>query len=69
MQPYNIELIGTIDAISGSILFGAGIDLSNSNLQDIITQGISNDTDLILPGSSVIWLLLDNKEINITGYY
>lgn len=68
LQKYNVELIGSIDSVDSSgILFGAGIDLSNSSLEELIINGTINDTDLILPGHSLIWLLLGNYELNITG--
>ena len=69
LQTYNAQLIGPIDSMSGSILFGAGLNLANSTFQDIVTERTLNDSDLILPGSSLTWFLLDNYEANITGNY
>ena len=64
LQKYNVELVGPIDSLSGSILFGAGFDLSDSNSKEAVLSGTPNDTEIILPGHSLIWFLLDDYEVS-----
>ena len=63
---YNVELIGPIDCISGSVMFAAGIDQSNATSLELLTVGSFNDSDVILPGYPLIYFLLDTYTFNLT---
>jgi hypothetical protein len=71
LENYNAELIGPIDSLSGSILFGGGLDLSNLTATSLLIDGTINQTEIILPGTSLVWFLLDDyiNEFNQTGRY
>ena len=66
---YNVELIGPVECISGSVMFAAGIEQSNATVQQLLTIGSFNDTNRILPGYPLVYFLLDTYSFNITGKY
>ena len=67
LRKYNVELIGPVECVSGSIMFAAGVDQSNATVQALLTIGSYNDSSVILPGYNLIYLLLDSYQLNITG--
>jgi hypothetical protein len=71
LENYNAELIGPIDSLSGSIIFGGGLDLSNLTATSLLIDGTINQTEIILTGTSLVWFLLDDyiNEFNQTGRY
>jgi hypothetical protein len=64
---YNVELIGDVECISGSIMFSAGIDQSNATVQQLLTVGSYNDSNSILPGYPLIYFSLDTYQFNISS--
>ena len=64
---YNIELIGDILCISGSVKFSAGVDQSNATVQQLLTVGSYNDSYTILPGYPLVYFSLNTYQFNISS--
>ena len=48
LENYDAELIGPIDSLSGSIIFGGGLDLSNLTAASLLIDGTINQTEIII---------------------
>ena len=67
LTKYNAELIGPFFCYSGSVMFVAGLDQSNSTMQASLVNGTINDANYILPGYPLTWFLLGTYEVNFTS--
>ena len=66
LSNFNIELVGPLQCIAGSIMFSGGADLSNPSLTQLLISGSSNDRSIILRGSSLVWFSLATNQQNFT---
>jgi hypothetical protein len=65
---YNLELIGDVECVSGSIMFAAGVDQSGtSDAQQLLINGLINDANLILPGYPLVKISLGSYQTNVTN--
>jgi hypothetical protein len=65
---YNLELIGDVECVSGSIMFAAGVDQSDtSDAQQLLINGLISDANLILPGYPLVEISLGSYQTNVTN--
>jgi hypothetical protein len=67
LSNYNIELVGPLQCIAGSIMFSGGVDLSNPATTQLLLSSYSNNSNIILHGSYLTSFTLGVTQLNITS--